>query len=84
LNPNKNFVKADIKNLPFKDNEFDWAICSSIKQMIISNCGEKEWYAMQKELHRVCKKILILEYSEAVEQENYSDTVLQRGENGKI
>jgi SAM-dependent methyltransferase len=62
LNPGKTFIQADLKNLPFKDQEFDWAVCSSIKQMVIGNLGEAEWEKIRKELLRVAKKILILEY----------------------
>jgi ubiquinone/menaquinone biosynthesis C-methylase UbiE len=60
--PQKEFVQADMKALPFKDKEFDWAFCVSIKKMIIDNLGEDEWLAMEKELTRVAKKVLILEY----------------------
>jgi ubiquinone/menaquinone biosynthesis C-methylase UbiE len=60
--PNKNFLVADMKDLPFKDNEFDWAFCVSIKRMIQDNLGSSEWELMQKELKRVAKKVLILEY----------------------
>lgn len=61
--PDKTFLQADLKNLPFKDGEFDWAVCVSIKQMIRGNVGDEAWAEMEKELKRVARNILILEYS---------------------
>lgn len=60
--PDKDFSVANLKALPFSDKEFDWAFCVSIKKMIIDNLGEQEWLDMEKELTRVAKKVLILEY----------------------
>lgn len=62
--PDKKFIQANLKELPFKDGEFDWAFCISIKRMIVDNCGEEEWNIMEKELKRVAKKLLILEYGD--------------------
>lgn len=62
--PDKTFLQADLKALPFKDKEFDWAICISIRHMIIGYVNSEEWGKMETELRRVAKKILILEYSE--------------------
>lgn len=62
--PDKKFVQADLKKLPFKDREFDFAICVSIKNMIIGNLGTVEWWKMEKELKRVAHKVLILEYGD--------------------
>jgi len=69
LYPDKRFIQADLKSLPFKDKEFDWTFCVSIKHMIVSNLGEKEWKKMEKELKRVAKKVLILEYTDSNEYE---------------
>ncbi len=63
LYPDKRFIVGNLKKLPFKNEEFDWAVCISIKQMVKDNLGEEEWLLMQKELKRVAKKVLILEYS---------------------
>ena len=60
--PNKTFIQASLKGLPFKDNEFDFAFCISMKAMVVGQMGEKEWDLMEKELKRVAKKLLILEY----------------------
>lgn len=63
--PNKDFVVGSLKELPFKDGEFDWAFCVSIKKMVVANSGDEEWQKMEKELKRVAKKVLILEYETA-------------------
>lgn len=62
LYPNKEFMVADLKALPFKDKEFDWSICVSIKNMIVSNLGKETWDIMESELKRVSKHVLLLEY----------------------
>lgn len=60
--PKKKFIRANLKDLPFSDKYFDWAFCISIKQMVMGNLGLDEWKIMEKELRRVAKKVLILEY----------------------
>jgi len=60
--PDKTFIGADLALLPFKDKEFDMAFCISIKGMIIGNLGGEVWEPMEKELLRVAKEVLILEY----------------------
>lgn len=62
--PNKTFIQANLKELPFKDEEFDWAFCVSMKKMVIDNMGEEEWKLMEKELLRVAKNLLVLEYED--------------------
>ena len=61
--PGKKFMVADLTLLPFEDKEFDWAVCISIKAMLIREIGEDYWEKVKAELLRVAKKILILEYS---------------------
>lgn len=60
--PEKTFLEARLENLPFKDYHFDVAFCTSIKAMVISNLGEEAWGAIERELKRVAKKVLVLEY----------------------
>jgi malonyl-CoA O-methyltransferase len=62
--PQKNFLVANLKALPFADKEFDWAFCVSIKKMVCDNLGEAEWEQMQTELKRVAQQVLILEYED--------------------
>lgn len=60
--PDKKFVQADLRKLPFEDGEFDWAICASVKHMIIGRKGLEAWAECEKEIKRVAKKVLIIEY----------------------
>lgn len=61
--PNKKFVLSNLDKLPFKDKEFDWAILISVRVVIRSDPnGEEKWKKVEKELKRVSKKIMILEY----------------------
>lgn len=70
LNPGKEFICANIKEgLPFRDREFDWAICVSLKEMLIREEGQEYWNECLKELKRVANKVLILEYSKLTEHE---------------
>ena len=64
LYPDKLFEQEDLRKLPYKDKYYDWGLVISIKNMIIVNMGEKAWSPMEKEIKRVCKKVLILEYGE--------------------
>lgn len=60
----RRFIQGNLKSLPFGALEFDIAFCISIRQMVMDNLGNREWEAMEKELKRVAKKVLILEYEE--------------------
>jgi ubiquinone/menaquinone biosynthesis C-methylase UbiE len=62
LNQDKNFIVSKLESLPFKDNEFDVGFMISVKAMIINNLGTEAWLPMEKELKRVCKKFIIMEY----------------------
>lgn len=66
--PEYEFDVQSLQNLPYKDNEFDWAFCVSIKNMIKSY-STLDWDVMEKELKRVAKKVLILEYTSHNEYE---------------
>lgn len=70
LYPNKKFEIQDINNLPYEDKSFDVGIAISMKHMILGNLGREAWDVIEKELKRVCKKVLILEYGE---KEDYTD-----------
>lgn len=67
--PNKKFIQSKLESLPFKDKEFDSAFCVSVKRMIIDNQGNEAWEQMEKELLRVSKKLVLLEYTEPEEYE---------------
>lgn len=62
--PDKTFIQGNLQSLPFKDKEFGWAFCISMKNMIRGNQSPEDWDLMEKELKRVAKKVLILEYTE--------------------
>jgi SAM-dependent methyltransferase len=66
--PHKSFEVADLRALPFADEQFDIAVVVSIREMIIGNLGGEVWDEMEKELKRVCKRVLVLEY---VDPDNY-------------
>jgi ubiquinone/menaquinone biosynthesis C-methylase UbiE len=61
LFPDKTFVQASLKSLPFKDNEFDLAFCVMVKGNVSNNLGKDEWDLMEKELRRVAKDVITLE-----------------------
>lgn len=63
------FKVADCRKLPFKDKEFDWVLCTSFRKMIIHYLGEEAWWPFEKELKRVGKNILILEYTDCTKYE---------------
>lgn len=63
-NPDKEFIEANLEELPFRDKHFDVAFTVSIRAMVIGNLGEEAWLKIEKELKRVAKKLIILEYEE--------------------
>lgn len=67
--PDKTFIEGDINKLDFPDGHFDWAIISSIRDMILKYEGAEKWQPMEKELKRVAKKVLILDYLKPAEYE---------------
>lgn len=69
LYPEFRFVQAKLEELPFPEQMFDWAICVSIKRMVIGNVSEDFWNVQLAELKRVAKQVLILEYSNPQEYE---------------
>lgn len=63
----RNVVKAHYKEnvKDFLERPlFDWAICLSIRQMTIANTSEDNWLAIQRNLLKVAKSVMILEYDE--------------------
>ncbi|MEK9207451.1 MAG: class I SAM-dependent methyltransferase [Patescibacteria group bacterium] len=66
--PNKYFVIADLAELPFDDGEFDWALLISIKRVVQAD-SEDKWQKVLKELKRVSRHILFLEYGKSIPEE---------------
>lgn len=74
-NPGKDFRVLDIREkLPFKKHEFDLAVLVSVKKPLEVNMQE-EWPSIEKELKRVAKKVLVLEYgnNDPVEIHKYAE-----------
>jgi SAM-dependent methyltransferase len=44
---------------PFR---FDWAVAISFRPMVRRNCGDEVWARMERELRRVARKLMYLEY----------------------
>lgn len=64
LYPSGNFHTGDLCDLGFSDNQFDWAVCVSVMDMVIENSGMEKWREIQAELLRVSRNgILSLEYT---------------------
>lgn len=61
--PANQFKVADLRDLSFlSDSSFDVAVLISIRNMILANVGKVVWDQIESELHRVCKRLLFLEY----------------------
>lgn len=58
------FQVGDLRSLSFIDRSFDVAVLISIRPMVRRNLGEEEWDKMERELKRVAKRLLYLEYDE--------------------
>lgn len=68
-NPGYKFEVGHLEALNYYNKQFDVAFCVSIKEMVINNVGQELWDAMQTELKRVAKRLLILEYTNPAEYE---------------
>lgn len=75
LFPGKKFEIQDLRKLPYKNKSFDIGLLVSVKHMIIGNLGLETWEIMEKELKRVCKKILVLEYGEMESKEDSDESI---------
>lgn len=63
--PGKVFMAVDItKGIPFKDKSIEWGFSVSLRKMVIREAGEEVWNQMEKEITRVCKNYVALEYTD--------------------
>ena len=62
--PEERFLTTDPRELPFLDGSFRWSVCRSVRKMVVDNVGEAQWRQMERELLRVSKQILVLEYED--------------------
>lgn len=67
--PNFEFCTEDVTKKEFHLLDFcedgpiyDWAICVSIRPMMIRNLGQEVWDQVEENLHKLANKILYLEY----------------------
>lgn len=70
-----NFLVGDLKTLPFPDKHFDWCFHISVKEMIRREIGNETWGLIEKELLRVSKKVLTLEYSSSLPSNPNRDNI---------
>lgn len=68
-NPAANLIVGDLKNLPFKESEFDFVICRSVADMLKNNQLGDDWEIITRELYRVGKAVILIEYTN---MEDYS------------
>lgn len=62
--PRNAFRVADLRQIPFLSGTFNIAVLISIRPMVKRNLGDSEWEKMEKELKRVARNLLFLEYDE--------------------
>lgn len=63
-NPAADLQVGDLRSLSFSDQSFTYAVCRSIRGMIIDNLGLDEWQLIVKELLRVAKQLILIEYND--------------------
>ena len=65
--PTKSFFFGDLlRNIPFGDNAFEWGLLISVKGTLFNgdpNDPTNTWKPIEPKLKRICKRLLILEYS---------------------
>jgi cyclopropane fatty-acyl-phospholipid synthase-like methyltransferase len=62
----RTFFVGDLRNLPAEvtHQSYDWCVMVSVRGMVIREAGAAEWDVIERELRRVAKRILVLEYDE--------------------
>lgn len=60
--PERPFAVGDLRHLDLPDDTFDWAVLISIRPMVRRNLSDDAWDEMEKELKRVARNLLFLEY----------------------
>jgi len=61
--PDRSFMVADLTDLAtIKDGYFNWAVLRSVRDMIQDNAGEDVWDRIDKEVRRVARRVMIIEY----------------------
>jgi ubiquinone/menaquinone biosynthesis C-methylase UbiE len=66
--PGRDFAVGDLRDLSsLEAGAFDWCVMVSLRGMVIREAGAAEWDAIERELRRVAKRLLVLEYDESEE-----------------
>lgn len=70
IHPGYQFLVRDVLQSPDlspkeagRSYKFDWAVCISMRPMIINNLGGESWDKMSEWISRHARKLLLLEYS---------------------
>lgn len=65
--PNVRFEVGDLRHMPqHPDKFFDFVVCRSVEDMIKDNRPGSMWDDILRELKRVGKKVLVMEYADPV------------------
>jgi SAM-dependent methyltransferase len=60
--PDKTFLVADLRHLPFADKHFGLALMRSIRDMVKRELGAHAWRAVLTEVLRVSARAMLIEY----------------------
>ena len=73
--PTRQFKVADVREMhQYADHRFDFTLCRSVRRIVIDNLGQEEWDKMQRELLRVAKKLILIEYEDLPKYEVLTGT----------
>ena len=61
--PKHSFQIGDLRRLDFPDHYFDFAVARSVEGMVCEGLGYAAWKAMEDELLRVSKQVILLNYT---------------------
>lgn len=61
INPDKQFMRADLTAIPLEPRLFDVAVCVWLKTMMEVNDKMDVWRVIEAELRRVAKRVVIID-----------------------
>lgn len=63
--PEGDFTVRDLRDLGcYRDGWFDWAVCRSVEGVVKTDFGRLGWNTMSRELRRVAKRVLLMDYDD--------------------
>lgn len=63
LHRGRHFAVGDLRDLSaFEGRAFDWAVLVSVRPMVRRNLGDGAWAQMEREVRRLARRVLYLEY----------------------